>query len=457
VRAEHHHARASSARPSQLRRSLSACTAEGVVAEFAAACCGVGVLTAWALHLGAARWMVGLLGALPFVAQLLQVPAAYISARFGLRRVAIVTISTSRVVYLALAALPILPIGTSGRVGLLAAVAGSAAVLGAIGGNAWGSWMGELVPSSVRGRYFGRRTAFCTAGGAVASLLAGAVLDASQRAGRADRSLGVLAAVISVAGVACALLMTRMHKPKLRGAPPAMRWADAAIPLADPRGRRAIAYQAAWGGATGLASGFYALYMVEELHLGFFGATLHAAAFALARTFAAPLWGRAVDRIGARPVLILASLGLGLTSTIWAVVTPSIVWLLGVDALTSGALDAGQLLGGMALPLRIAPRDARPFYLAAIAMAGGLAFAAAAACGGALITVLPSSFSLLGRSTSSYGLLFLSAAALRTLASLLAVRLVEPGARSLPELGAAVLASIARTRDEPRVAREIAG
>ena len=441
ARALHHPA---DARPSRLRRSLSACTAEGVVAEFAAACCGVGVLTAWALYLDAPRWTIGLLGALPFLAQLLQVPAAYVVAHFGLRRVAIVAVSTSRFVYLPLAVLPVLPIGTSARVAVLAAVAAVAAVLNAVGGNAWMSWMGELVPSRVRARYLGRRTAFCTAGGAVASLLAGAALDASRRAGCMGGSLVAIAVVIVAAGVLCAVLLGRMHDPGPDGAPPTMRWADAAVPLADPSGRRALVYQVAWGAASGLATGFCALYMVEELHLGFLGATLHAAAFALSRTFAAPLWGRAIDRVGARPVLVLTAIGLALTSSIWAVVTPSLVWLLAVDALASGALDAGQLLGLMDLPLRIAPRAKRPFYLATLAMGGGLAFAAAAAVGGALIAAVPDGLSILGRPTSTYGLLFFTAAALRAAASILGVRLVDPGARPVRAILAPVLSTLAR-------------
>lgn len=455
--APHRHCRALVAQPSLLRRSLRACTAEGVVAEFAAACSGAGALTAWALHLGAARWMIGLLGALPFLAQLVQIPAAYITARLGLRRVAIASITTSRLVYAALIGLPFLPIGLGARLAILASVAAASAVIGAIGGNAWNTWMGELVPSTLRGRYFGRRTAMCTLGGAVASLLAGAVLDAARRAGRTDVSLSIMAIVICVAAVVCGVLMARMHRPPVHGTPPAMRWADAAVPLADAHGRRALAYQAAWGVASGLASGLYALYMIEELHLGFFGATLHAAVFALARMLAAPLWGSLVDRAGARPVLIAASLGLAITSSLWAIVTPSLVWLLAVDAIGSGALDAGKELGSLALPLRLASREKRPFYLAAFAMAGGLAFAAAAGAGGAVVSALPTRFEIAGTELSSFGVLFFGAAVLRGIAAIFAARVIDPGSRTVRALAAPLLARLPRPAREAGIAGEIAG
>ena len=56
-------------------------------------------------------------------------------------------------------------------------MAGLAAVLGVLGNNAWVAWMGELVPSRIRGRYFGRRTGLCMLGGALAAGVAGLLLD----------------------------------------------------------------------------------------------------------------------------------------------------------------------------------------------------------------------------------------------------------------------------------------
>src|SRR6266545_3219148 len=92
--------------PSALRRSLAASTAEGVTAEVVGACCGGATLTGWALHLDCGPALIGLLGALPFLAQLVQLPAARLVARFGPRRVALVAVALSRQAFLPLVALP---------------------------------------------------------------------------------------------------------------------------------------------------------------------------------------------------------------------------------------------------------------------------------------------------------------------------------------------------------------
>jgi MFS family permease len=188
--------------------------------------------------------------------------------------------------------------------------------------------------------------------------------------------------------------------------------------------------------------------MVEVLHVGFLGVTLHAVTSSLARTVAAPFWGRAMDRFGARPVLVVSATGIGLVSLSWVAASPSCMWILAIDAVLAGALDAGQMLGSMTLPLRVSPRERLPFYLAAFGMASGLVFGLASITGGAIASALPERISLLGLGASSYALLFAGSSVLRGVAALLATRIAEPGARSLRELAAAVMGSLQGARQK---------
>lgn len=430
------------ARGSSLRQSLAACTAEGVVTEFAAACCGASAITAWALYLGASKWMLGLLAALPCLAQLVQIPVAYVTSRIGVKRATITGVAVSRQLYFGLVLVPFLPISKEARSAILIAVAATAAVLNVLGANGWSAWMGNLVPTAIRGRYLGRRTSACTLASAVAALLTGAVLDGGRRLGAVGPSLGVLSAIVGLTGVGCALLLSRMSLPQAESKPPALDWSHAVEPLADRKARSVLAYQAVWGGATGLSATFYALFMVEDLKIGFLGVTLHAVTSSLARTFAAPLWGRAMDRVGVRPLLTASALGIGLVSVTWVFASPSCLWILALDALVAGSLDAGQMLGSMTLPLRMSPREKLPFYLAAFGMVNGLVFGIASIGGGAVASALPSRVHLFGLGASSYALIFAGSAALRGVAALLASRIAEPGARSLRDLVQVVAAPI---------------
>src|SRR5437773_3764056 len=84
---------------SLLRRSLRACTSEGMLAEVVAACTSGAVLTAWALRLGAGALLAGVLVVLPQIAQLFHVPAAWTTARLGHRRATLLLVGAARQAY----------------------------------------------------------------------------------------------------------------------------------------------------------------------------------------------------------------------------------------------------------------------------------------------------------------------------------------------------------------------
>jgi MFS family permease len=154
------------------------------------------------------------------------------------------------------------------------------------------------------------------------------------------------------------------------------------------------------------------------------------------RILAAPLWGRIIDRLGAQPVLLACSLGIGVIPSIWLFPTATFLWPLLLDVVLAGVLWGGHGLASFALPLSVAPRQGRPFYLAAFSTAGGLAYAAASALGGGLASLLPNEFTLGGHLWVNLHVLFALSAVTRVAAAFLAMRIVEPGARPVCSLGA---------------------
>jgi MFS family permease len=427
--------------PSRLRRSLSASTLEGVFAEAFVACSSGAVLTGWALHLGCSTLEVGLLGALPFLSQAIQLPSAWLTATLGRRRVAVATVTASRLAFLPLAALPFLPLAPRSARLLLLAVAAVSAALGVAGNNAWTAWMGELVPERLRGRYFGTRTAVCTLGACAAGLGTGMLLDGAG-GDRAGLALAGLAAAAAATGLVTGALLSRQHEPATPPSPPP----DLRVllrPLGDPAARAILAYQVAWNASVGFGGGFFALYLLGDLGLAFSVLALHASGTAAVRVLAAPLFGRAIDRLGARPVLAACSFAVGLTPFLWIAAAPGRLWPIALDALVGGAAWGGHQLASFALPLAVAPRRERPFYVAAFSAAGGVSFAAAAAAAGALAGALPPRFALLGRQAHGLELLFALSAAGRLLSAPLALRIRERGAGSVTDLHGLARAAVA--------------
>ena len=430
----------------QLRSSLRASVLEAATAEVFAACAGGAVLTAWALHLGASPLAIGLLGALPLACHVLNVPAAWLTHVVGRKRLAVAAVGASRLVYLPLIAFPFLSLSDVTRLRLFITLVAVGAVLGVVGNNAWIAWMGDLVPSSVRGRFFGRRTVFLTLAGAAASLGVGLLLDALSPRGWKGETLAGLAALSCLAGLMTIWLLRRQHEPAATSAPDEHGgWTALAACLKDRAVRPFLWYQLAWNAAVACVAGFISFHMLVNLRMGFAVVAAHGVAVAVLRILAAPLWGRAVDRLGARPVLILCSFGVAAVPAIWMLPTPERLWPIALEALVSGVLWGGHGIAAVDLSVALAPRRGRPFYLAAFATAGGLGFAAASILAGVIAAALPAQFSLLDLDWSAIHVLLLISALARTAAAVLAVRIQEPNARGVHELLRALAGDLPKT------------
>jgi hypothetical protein len=379
------------------------------------ACSGGAALTGWALHLGCGAALVGFLGALPFLAQLLQLPAARLVERFGPRRVALVSIAVARQAFLPLVVLPFVGMGPeTGRAVLLVAAALQSG-LGIVCNNAWTVWMGELVPGKVRGRYLGRRTAVCTAGGGLAALGAGALLDRAP----GPPALALLALVTCVAGAASVALMARQHggrpRPRAAGARPSFR-----AVVRVPEARRYLAFLVVSGAGSGLIVPFSALYVLRDRALGFTFLTGYGVVSAAARVATARRWGQLVDRPrGARVTVAASTAVLAASPLLWIVAAGAGPWVLAVEAVTGGVAAAGAGVAGLAVPLALAPPAERAAWSAVFAIAGGLAFAAAAGLAAPLAALAPGAVAVAGPLTAP----FAAAAGLRVAAAVLALRL----------------------------------
>lgn len=412
-------------RASPTRTSLRACLAEGVVAEVIAAFCGGAAVTAWAFHLEAGATLIGLLFGLTYFSQALQFPAAWMTSRFGRRRVAIWGHAASRLLLLGLVPLPFLPLSTTAKQAWLLTLLSASAVLVMVGHNAWLTWVTDLVPARIRGRFFGKRTAYATFVGTSVALLAGHWIDRARELGDMSKTLSLMAAIGFTAGLLTTWLMSKQHEP---GNEPdeRMRFGDLKAPFVHEATRRLLAYQVLWNAAVGLTISVTAVYMLRELHVGFVGVGLYNATLALSRVLSAPHWGRAIDRLGSRPVLVFCAIGAALTSSLWVAIVPGQIGLIALEAGLTGLLMAGHEIALFAIPMAVVPQKNRPVHLAAFAMVGGIAFGIASTAGGMASAMLASAAIPLGPR-----LLFVVSSLGRLGAAVLGSSLIEPNARSL--------------------------
>ncbi len=278
--------------PAERERGLQLLVVEAGFSGGAAALTSGVILTAFALHLGASNVMVGLLAAMPFLAQLLQLPAIQLVERWRQRkRIAVLSSLIGRTMLAAMAALAFF----SGTTALLIFLAAQMLLcgLGAIGGCAWNAWIRDLAPDDRLGEVFARRTVWLTAISLVLGLVAALALDRTS-AGSPARDL-VFAAMFAtgcITGLISGRIVAMMPEPLM---PPVtgrvgLR-ALLAQPLGDANFRRLLVFVASWQFAINLATPFFTVFIVRQLHFAVSFVLLLNVASLVANMLALRLWG----------------------------------------------------------------------------------------------------------------------------------------------------------------------
>jgi MFS family permease len=346
------------------------------------------VLVAFALALDAGPLAIGMLAAIPFLAQVAQLPGIALIERLRQRkRLAVWIITASRVVILSIAALPFVE---DRRLAVVLLVAAQAAIClaGSLGACAVNSWLHQLIRPEGLGGFFARRLLWGTLLGSAGTLLAGQLIE--HATGR-DRLFAFAAAFVAAAfaGFTSSWHLARTPEPRMTGdAPREPLRATLRRPLADTNFRNLLIFLGSWTVASNLAAPFLAVYLMKQLGLTLGTVTALGVIGQLANAMALYLWGRLSDRLANKSVLAVA-LPLYFVSTAALVLAyqPDRPWLgltlLFVLHVVMGAASGGIGLATGNLGLKLAPQGEGTAYLAMVgivsAIGGGLAPLAAGA------------------------------------------------------------------------------
>jgi hypothetical protein len=300
-----------------LRRRLQLVTIAWMFGAFWMWTVGGAAWTRFALGAGMPDTAFGLLTSLGYIAIMFQVPAAYILERWGHRKaIFIVGATIHRLLWVGVAAVPwVIPDAHKAwRWPAIAAMLLISNSLGNITGPAWMSWMADVIPKRVRGRYFSVRARLGQFIGVVATLVIGYVLDLVERAVGSDSQimLKVTSSIIAIAGLVGALdiLCFRPIPDKQQTAPkPDVNlWSLFREPLANRSFRWFMAWNFTFNVAVGFMGQYIWLFVLKARGMNNWKANLLVIALPLlAAMLTYGIWGRIMDRVGKKPLLVINS------------------------------------------------------------------------------------------------------------------------------------------------------
>jgi len=265
-------------------------------------------------------------------------------------------------------------------------------------GPAWNTWIGTIVPPSVRARYFSCRTRLNQAAVLAGFLAGGLALQQGVSLGSPLSAFAVLFFLAGLCRLASARFLARQSEPV--PIPDNMRHIPAGeliVRLSRSHDGRLLWYMALVQGAAYFAGPYFAPYMLRELRFSYAEFVCLIATAFVSKVVALPMIGRFASRFGARRLLWIGGIGIAPVSAMW-LVSNHLAWLVVVQ-LVAGATWAAYELAVFLCYFESIPAEERTSMLTMFNLATTAAMVAGSLLGGAVLETL-------GPTPSTYHLLF---------------------------------------------------
>ncbi len=408
------------------------------------------LLIYWARDLDASYFQLGLLQAAPALVGLLRLGTPALIAWLGSSKR--VCLGFSVVAYALLALVP--PLVMSGEASdsassvwspliLLLALLCVHQVVEQIATVALFSWLGDLVPRRVRGRYFARRNILQLSVLIPTFLASGWAIDTLRNRYPEPRGWVYAAAVALGAGLLLAALVPLAFMPARmreatrlrRSAPPQTSlWATFAAPFRDVASRKLLLYGCWFSLFNGLFSTPQNIFPKVGLGLGLGPMNAMQTVMRLGQVGVSAWAGPWSDRRGNRPVIVLCQLLVGTAPLFYLAASPSRpYWILGAWLLWSAY--AGINICVPNLTMKLAPAGGHAPHLAAYYALTSLFLTVGTVGGGYVFDLLRDrALHLFQWPIDRFALFFALAWLTRTAAALLIAQVPEPGAERWSEI-----------------------
>lgn len=379
-------------RASELRNAQRFRVWDGVFAKGVETLTSGAFLAGFALALGADSVQIGLIAAIPFLAQVVNVPAIWIVERVRRRRLlCLIGSSVSRSLWIPIALSPFVLPPHQALIVLMAAL-GLAATIATVSNLSWNSWMKDLLPGALRGRLFSSRLWAMGVAGMGLSMAGAFVVDI-WKPDDPLLPLSTLFAVGAVLGWIGLAFLARIPEPTMPIHPGFSLRAALAEPFRDQRFRQLIGFTSAWAFATNMALPFIPVYMLSILGYPFSYVMGFTVASQLANLALLQIWGRLADRYGNKAVLTVCAPVFSVAILLWALTvgdhSPWITLpLIGLIHVMMGMAVAGIDVANSNVLYHLAPQRQSSAYFSAAALVNSLAAGIAPILGGLLASVL---------------------------------------------------------------------
>lgn len=327
-------------------------------------------LSAFTRSLGAGDFIYAVIMSMPVFAGIVQVLGSWLMRHaHGRKKLFIIAGLVHRLLMIPVALVPILVPEqfTGARVWLIIifiAIGSSGAAITSI---TFSSWMGALVPSEIRGRYFSKRALISTLTSVVIAPLAGFFLDAVK----GPTGYAILFIFTAILGAVDILFFIWVKDPPLvKSSVVRPMRQQLLLPLKDKNYRQLIVFATIWMFAVNIAAPFFTPFMLETIGMSMLAITLLTQALSNIVTilFISRI-GRLMDKYGVKSILTFSAFFISFMPVLWLLATPANWSMIVIVQLIAGFTWPAFDMGAMNFSIWLAPEEERPSYIALYALA----------------------------------------------------------------------------------------
>ena len=319
--------------------------------------------TGYALHLGASTAMIGFISASISIGQLLQAFSPLLIERLPRRKtLCLLANGVSTSLWLPIAFIPFLFFEGSQLLALIACIALSKAAMSLVS-PARQSWLTDLIPDEIRGRFVARQRSLTASAGLVTSVCAGFFLS-TYAAGDSQEGFSIIfmvAVVFSGFGIWAWSRIPEPQKSRGERVPPNQLLR---LPFRHGPFRKLMFLVSGRLIIAQIAAPFFTVYMLRTLEVSYAQIAVFSAMQTIATIIMNPFWGYLADKYGYKPVMSLTATGLAIFPLGWGFVTLDNYWIMvPLVQIWGGSMSAGWGTARFNLIVKTAPAANRSAFL----------------------------------------------------------------------------------------------
>ncbi|MEI6849860.1 MAG: MFS transporter [archaeon] len=372
-------------------------------------------ITPFALKLSPSELNIGILSSVSgLLSPLAQLYGSKLMATYARKNIVLKSIIWQAILWLPLALIALLKfygVYENSLIYLLIIGYSLITALGGLGHPAWFSWMGDLISDKNKGKYFARRNIITGIVELIAVALATLIIQSTENQGLALWGFAIIFILSFIFRTVSFLLIKNQYSPHAKSR---KTYSTTLMQLIkeNKNYRRFAIYHLFFNIALMIASPFFAVYMLKELHFSYVQYIIVATSGSIFYLIFTPLAGKFSDKYGNVKLLLISNILFAINPLFWIFIKSPLLLTI-IPQLVSGAANAAIIIAVTNFSYDYLKEEERGIGIAYSNLSAGIGVFVGSIAGGLLLDYLNISF------MNIFFFVFLLAAFLRIIVALI--------------------------------------